>query len=128
MLTQCRFVSEGGWGARVNEQYTEAINLATGWDLSVEEVETIGERVYNLERLVNAARGVANREEDTLPHRVMNEPIPDGPAEGMYCPPEELEGMLAEYYEFRGWNDNGHPTTDTVERLDLADVAATLSG
>jgi len=127
-LTQCRFVSEGGWGARVNEQYTEAINLATGWDLSVEEVEAIGERVYNLERLVNAARGVANREEDTLPHRVMNEPIPDGPAEGMYCPPEELEGMLAEYYEFRGWNDNGHPTTDTVERLDLADVAATLSG
>jgi len=127
-LTQCRFVSEGGWGARVNEQYTEAVNLATGWDLSVEEVEAIGERVYNLERLINAARGVASREEDTLPYRVMNEPIPDGPAEGMYCPPEELAGMLDEYYQFRGWNDNGHPTTDTVERLDLGDVAGALSG
>jgi len=126
-LTQCRFVSEGGWGARVNENYTEAINLATGWDLSVEEVETVGERVYNLERLINAARGVADRESDTLPHRVMHEPIPDGPAEGMYCPPEELDAMLAEYYEFRGWNDNGHPTTDTVDRLDLEDVAETVA-
>ena len=126
-LTQCRFVSEGGWGARVNENYTEAINLATGWDLSVEEVETIGERIYNLERLINVARGIASRETDTLPYRVMHEPIPDGPAEGMYCPPEELEGMLDEYYEFRGWNDNGHPTTDTVERLELKDVTTALS-
>jgi aldehyde:ferredoxin oxidoreductase len=122
-LTQCRFVSEGGWGTMVNENFTEAINLATGWDLSVEEVERIGERVYNLERLINASRGVANRAEDTLPYRVMNEPVPDGPSEGMYCPPDELEEMLDEYYRFRGWNDNGHPTTDTVERLDLEDVA-----
>ena len=122
-LTQCRFVSEGGWGTMVEENYAEAINLATGWDLDVEAVERIGERVYNLERLINAARGVADREADTLPHRVMNEPIPDGPAEGMYCPPEELDSMLEEYYAFRGWNDNGHPTTDTVERLELEDVA-----
>ena len=126
-LTQCRFVSEGGWGARINENYAEAINLATGWDLSVEDVERIGERIYNLERLINASRGVAHRGTDTLPHRVMHEPIPDGPSEEMYCPPEELDGMLEEYYEFRGWNDNGHPTTGTVERLDLEDVAAAVS-
>jgi aldehyde:ferredoxin oxidoreductase len=125
-LTQCRFVSEGGWGARVNEQYTEAINLATGWDLSVDEVERIGERVYNLERLINVARGVADREADTLPHRVMQEPIPDGPAQGMYCPPEELDAMLDDYYAYRGWNDNGHPTAETVERLDMEDVAETV--
>jgi aldehyde:ferredoxin oxidoreductase len=121
-LTQCRFVSEGGWGARINQNYADAINAATGWDLSVEEVELIGERVYNLERLINASRGVADREKDTLPYRAMNEPIPDGPSEGMYCPPEELDSMLSEYYAFRGWNDNGHPTTETVERLDMADI------
>ena len=126
-LTQCRFVSEGGWGKRVNENYTAALELATGWELSVEEVERIGERIYNLERLINVARGVADREADTLPHRVLHEPIPDGPAEGMYCPPEELASMLDEYYTFRGWNENGHPTTATVERLDLADVAETLA-
>jgi aldehyde:ferredoxin oxidoreductase len=126
-LTQCRFVSEGGWGARVNDNYTEAINLATGWDLSVEAVERIGERIYNLERLINVARGVADRESDTLPHRVQHEPIPDGPSEGMYCPPEELDAMLEEYYDFRGWNGNGHPTTETVERLELDDVATAVS-
>jgi aldehyde:ferredoxin oxidoreductase len=126
-LTQCRFVSEGGWGKRVNENYAEALSLATGWELSVEDVEAIGERVYNLERLINVSRGVADREADTLPHRVTNEPIPAGPSEGMYCPPEELSSMLDRYYEFRGWNGNGHPTTETVARLNLEDVAATLA-
>ncbi|MDZ7701537.1 MAG: aldehyde ferredoxin oxidoreductase C-terminal domain-containing protein, partial [Halobacteriales archaeon] len=60
-LTQCRFVSEGGWGKRVNDRYRDAINLATGWELTTEEVERIGERVYNLERLINVERGVAGR-------------------------------------------------------------------
>ena len=125
-LTQCRFVSEGGWGKHVNENYRDAINYATGWDMSVADVERVGERIYNLERLINAARGVASRDSDSLPYRVTHEPIPDGPAEGMYCPPEELEAMLDEYYSFRGWNDNGHPTEETVERLDIEDVAADL--
>lgn len=125
-LTQCRFVSEAGWGKEINEAYAEAINLATGWDLDLEEVETIGERVYNLERLINVARGVASRRTDTLPERVQQEPIPDGPAAGLVCTPEELATMLEEYYEFRGWSDRGHPTEATVSRLDIEDVAASL--
>ncbi|WP_136592515.1 aldehyde ferredoxin oxidoreductase family protein [Salinigranum halophilum] len=122
-LTQCRFVSEGGWGKTVNDRYRDVINHATGWSLSTGDVEAIGERVYNLERLINVSRGVANREADTLPHRVMHEPIPDGPAEGMYCPPEELERMLDDYYAFRGWDDDGAPTSETLDRLDLAEFA-----
>ena len=122
-LTQCRFVSEGGWGKEVNENYRDAINLATGWDLSVAEVEEIGERIYNLERLINVERGVASAETDTLPHRVMHEPIPDGPAEGMYCPPEELAAMRSAYYDFRGWDDHGRPTPETLARLDMAEFA-----
>jgi len=121
-LTQCRFVSEGGWGDRINERYRDALELATGWDLSVADVEAFGERVYNLERLINVERGVASAETDTLPHRVTHEPIPDGPSEGMYCPPEELEAMKEEYYAFRGWDDDGHPTEQTLQRLDMADL------
>lgn len=121
-LTQCRFVSEGGWGVHVNEDYRDAVRYATGWDLSVEDLEEIGERVYNLERQINVERGVAGRETDTLPYRVMHEPIPDGPASGMYCPPEELDAMLEEYYAFRGWDDDGRPTAQTLERLDLDTV------
>lgn len=73
-------------------------------------VEEIGERIYNLERLINVERGVANRESDTLPYRVMHEPIPEGPSAGMHCPPEELDSMLEEYYAFRGWDEDGVPT------------------
>ncbi|WP_331233958.1 aldehyde ferredoxin oxidoreductase family protein [Natronorarus salvus] len=118
-LTQCRFVSEGGWGVHVNENYRDAVNLALGWELSVDELEEIGERVYTLERLINVERGVAGRETDTLPQRVTHEPIPDGPSEGMYCPPEELAAMREEYYAFRGWDEEGRPTQETLSRLDL---------
>ena len=118
-LPQCRFVSEAGWGKQLNQRYRDAINLATGWDLSVEDVEEIGERIYNLERLVNVERGVSSRHADTLPYRVMHEPIPEGPSAGMYCPPDELERMLDEYYTFRGWDDDGRPTDETLAELDI---------
>ena len=121
-LTQCRFVSEGGWGDDINDRYRDAINAATGWELSTAGVERVGERVYNLERAINVERGVADRESDTLPYRVTHEPIPDGPAEGMYCPPDELAEMLDKYYEFRGWSEDGKPTAATLRRLDIADV------
>jgi aldehyde:ferredoxin oxidoreductase len=122
-LTQCRFVSEGGWGETLNERYRDAVRHATGWELSVEELERIGERIYTLERQINVERGVADREADALPYRVTHEPIPDGPAEGMYCPPDELEELLEEYYEFRGWDEDGRPTDATLERLEIAALA-----
>nr|WP_255455243.1 aldehyde ferredoxin oxidoreductase C-terminal domain-containing protein [Natrialba sp. INN-245] len=122
-LTQCRFVSEGGWGKRIDDRYRDALEAATGWELTTEDVEEIGERIYTLERTINVERGIASRETDTLPHRVMHEPIPDGPAAGMHCPPEELEAMIEEYYAFRGWDEDGTPTTETLERLDLDELA-----
>ncbi|MXV62619.1 hypothetical protein GS429_11195 [Natronorubrum sp. JWXQ-INN-674] len=122
-LTQCRFVSEGGWGKRIGDRYRDALQAATGWELTTEDVETIGERIYNLERLINVERGVADRESDTLPHRVLHEPIPDGPAAGMHCPPDELAAMLAEYYAYRGWDEDGKPTPETLESLGLDERA-----
>lgn len=127
-LTQCRFVQEGGWGKRINDRFRDAINAATGWDLSTDEVEELGERVYTLERLVNENRGIASRETDTLPHRVMHEPIPDGPSAGMHCPPEEFEAMLEEYYEFRGWTDDGAIEASTLDRLGIGGVPTSDAG
>lgn len=105
------------------EQLDPAINRATGWQLATEEVETIGERIYNLERLINVERGVVDRTTDALPHRVQHEPIPDGPAEGMYCPPNELDAMRTEYYDIRGWDQRGIPTSETLEQLGLRALA-----
>lgn len=69
---------------------------------------------------VYVERGVASAETDTLPHRVQHEGIPDGPAEGMHCPLEELDAMLTKYYEFRGWDSGGEPIPETLDRLELA--------
>ena len=114
----CRFTAEKGFGKMLNEELASVLNYVTGWDMCVEDLETIGERVYNLERLINVGRGVS-RKDDTLPYRVMNEPIPDGPAKGRYCPPETLDAMLDEYYRLRGWSADGIPTDDKLVELGL---------
>lgn len=124
-LTQCRFTSERGYGGLINENYTKMVNAVTGWSFSTEEVEQLGERIYNLERAFNCREGV-RRMDDLLPSRVMFEPIPSGPSKGMYCPPEELNSMLEEYYRLRRWTDQGIPTKEKLHELQLDFVADEL--
>jgi aldehyde:ferredoxin oxidoreductase len=124
-LTQCRFVSERGFGGMLNEHYPRMINAVTGWNLSLHDVERIGERIWNLERAFNVREGVS-REQDTLPYRVMYEPVPEGMHKGMHCPPEELQAMLAEYYALRGWTPEGVPTQEKLQSLGLLSVVGTL--
>jgi aldehyde:ferredoxin oxidoreductase len=118
-LVLCRFTSErGGYGMYLNDSYVRMITAATGWDLDLAELERIGERICNLERAFNVREGVS-RKDDTLPWRVQHEPIPDGPSKGTFCPPEELNRMLDEYYELRGWSKDGIPTPERLRALDL---------
>jgi aldehyde:ferredoxin oxidoreductase len=37
----------------------------------------------------------------------------------MYCPPDELNAMLDEYYALRGWDADGVPTAARLSALDL---------
>ncbi|MFC1491277.1 aldehyde ferredoxin oxidoreductase family protein [Nitrospinota bacterium] len=121
-LSQCRFTLERGFGAlMINEKLAGMLNHVTGWDTTVEELEETGARICNLERAFQVREGV-DRSADTLPHRAMHEPIPEGPNKGMYCPPEELERMKDEYYALRGWDDRGIPTAETLGRLSLDDL------
>jgi aldehyde:ferredoxin oxidoreductase len=120
-LTQCRFVSERGFGGMLNEHYPRMINAVTGWDLTLDDVERIGERVWNLERAFNVREGVGQAQ-DVLPYRVMHEPVPEGMHQGMHCPPEELQAMLGQYYALRGWTPEGVPTRDKLVSLGLASV------
>lgn len=121
-LSLCRFTAERGFGAlMINEKLAGMLNYVTGWDTSVEEIEQVGARISNLERAFQVREGV-DRSADTLPHRVMHEPIPEGPNKGMHCPPEELEQMKDEYYALRGWDDRGIPTAETLGSLGLDDL------
>jgi len=118
-LVMCRFLNERGFGSQLNDVAVAALNQVTGWDMTLPELHLIGERIYNLERLISVRQG-AGRKDDTLPWRTMNEPISDGPAKGRYCPPETLESMLDEYYKLRGWSTDGIPTESKLRELDLA--------
>jgi aldehyde:ferredoxin oxidoreductase len=98
----------------------ELLQAATGWDITGEEVRRIGERIVNLERLFIAREGIT-REDDTLPRRFLEEPLPEGsgPSTGSVL---ELEPMLDEYYRARGWDvETGLPTQEKLEELGLGE-------
>lgn len=127
-LVQCRFISErGGYGMFVDETYASLLRLVTGADFDAGEVEQIGERICNLERCFNVRENI-RRKDDRLPHKLMVEPIPDGPSKGMYCPEPELQRMLDEYYRLRGWDADGIPTVARLASLGLATAAQTVAG
>jgi aldehyde:ferredoxin oxidoreductase len=92
----------------------------------MEDVERIGERIWNLERAFNVREGV-QRSQDVLPYRVMHEPVLEGMHKGMYCPPEELNAMLDTYYALRGWTSEGIPTREKLAALGLVSVVRELA-
>jgi aldehyde:ferredoxin oxidoreductase len=95
-------------------EYAEMINAATGTNYTPAELLEVGERIYNIERMFNKAAGM-KPEDDTLPKRLLEEPIPDGPSKGEVS---KLHILLPEYYELRGW-ENAFPTEATLKRLEL---------
>ncbi|MCW9035060.1 MAG: aldehyde ferredoxin oxidoreductase C-terminal domain-containing protein, partial [Rhodospirillales bacterium] len=74
-----------------------------------------GARVWNLERQFNLAAGLTAKD-DTLPKRLLTEAAKTGPAKGMV---NNLGEMLPEYYQLRGWNEEGIPTNETINNLAL---------
>jgi aldehyde:ferredoxin oxidoreductase len=82
---------------------------------TTEELEKIGERIWNMEREFNNAAGFTNKD-DSLPKRLLTEACKTGPAKGKV---NELAQMLPKYYEVRGWDTEGRPTAKTKERLGL---------
>jgi len=99
---------------------------ATGWFITVEDFRKTGERIYNLTRAVSVREG-ASREDDVLPERLMAQPLPGGPAEGMVNDREMLELMKDAYYDFRGWDPaTGIPTQEKLRELDLGDLIPDL--
>ncbi len=92
------------------------LELATGAGYTEDEVIKIGERIWNLERLFNLRAGLSAKD-DTLPRRILEEPIPAGPAMGKVA---RLSEMLPEYYRLRGWDPQGVPTPEKLKELALA--------
>jgi len=94
--------------------FADLLSAVTGWDLSQDEILKIGERIYNLERLMMNKLGL-DGQDDTLPTRLLKEPMPEGPAKGQIV---ELDTMKKEYYKLRGWV-NGIPTAEKLKELEI---------
>jgi aldehyde:ferredoxin oxidoreductase len=97
------------------EPLTDFLNYATGAGYTQESLMEAGDRIYNLERLFLLEAGLS-KADDTLPKRMLEEPMPEGPAKGHVV---ELDQMLAEFYQLRGWDENGVPTTEKLEQLGI---------
>jgi len=94
-------------------------NLVTGYNVTTEELATAAERINTLARLINIREGLS-RKDDTLPWKVMNEPIPDdGPVKGAVVTQKELDLLLDDYYTARGWDQDGVPTKEKLKELGM---------
>jgi aldehyde:ferredoxin oxidoreductase len=94
---------------------TQVMNYATGCEYNEESVLEAGERIFNLERLFLLKAGFTSAD-DTLPNRMLNEPLTEGPAKGHVV---YLDEMLPEFYQLRGWDHEGVPTPEKLSSLGL---------
>jgi len=118
-LGYCRFLSVfSSPHALQYPQFSKLISLATGINFTPKALNTIGERIYTLERMMLIKDGLS-RKDDTLPGRYFNEPVPEGPAHGEFISREKFNGMLDEYYLLHGWDENGVPKRETLKRLEI---------
>ena len=88
----------------------------TGWDVNVDELALIGERIINLEKLFNLRLG-AGRKDDDLPDRFTEERVSDpGPTQGMTV---DIHQMVRDFYAAMGWDEEGNPTPEKLKKLGL---------
>jgi len=105
------------------QDMAKIFNLVTGIDMTPEELAIAGERINTLARLINIREG-KGRKDDTLPWKVMNEPIPDdGPVKGAVVTQDELDLLLDDYYETRGWTLEGVPPSTKLKQLGMDDLS-----
>jgi aldehyde:ferredoxin oxidoreductase len=113
-LVICKFANM----AVAEEYLARALTAATGVSYSTGDLIRTGERIWNMERLYNLREGFS-RADDTLPRRMLEEPVAEGPGKGSVS---HLPEMLDEYYSFRGWDENGVPSQEKLEELGLQDL------
>ena len=115
----CQFVYGPAWTLYGPAETVTMINAVTGWDVTVDELMAVGERRLNLFRIFNAREGL-DRKDDKLPKKFFKALSGAGPTAGMVLTREEIELAKDEYYKLAGWTNNGIPTHQTMERLDIA--------
>jgi len=97
------------------QDFVDMYNTIVDDTHDVESLLLAGDRIWTLEKLFNLEAGI-DASEDTLPKRLLEEAIPEGPSKGAVW---EKDVLIPEYYEVRGWDKNSIPTPETLKKLGL---------
>ncbi len=115
----CKFVTHGFNSPHLlgYEHFARLIEAATGMHFAEGELRQAGQRVIDLERLLNLEFG-RTRADDTLPKRYFDEPLPARVTKGHRIERAKFETMLDEYYQARGWDRAGRPSAERLAELE----------
>lgn len=100
------------------EKMAELFTYLTGIKMTKDKLCEAGERIYNVEKLINIDLGWTIKD-DVLPPRFLKDPLPDGPAKGQRIDQKIFEEMRRQYYLLRGWDEKGIPKATTRKRLGI---------
>jgi aldehyde:ferredoxin oxidoreductase len=116
VIGTCKFYMYGGITI---DHWADFIAALTGWDFDGNKLLQAGERAVNMQRLFNIREGITARD-DFLPERVRAVPAFGKYASERDCAIRDLEGMLSDYYQARGWDPaTGAPTEAKLRELGL---------
>lgn len=112
-LIICRFTQVGKavTATNIRDWYT----MITGRETGIGELIAVGERIFNLKRLFNTRLGVS-RKDDFLPPRFLTL---NRKGEGITTQLPPMGQLLADYYEYRNWSEEGLPTPEKLRQLGL---------
>jgi aldehyde:ferredoxin oxidoreductase len=115
----CLFVWGVGWQLYSPLETVEMLNAATGWDMTLDEYLTVGERRINMMRAFNEREGFT-REDDQMKKKFFEPLKGSGPTAGVYMTREQLEHAKDVYYQLNGWDQTtGNPTPEKLAALGL---------
>lgn len=122
----CQFVYGPDWQLYGPQEMLQMIQAVTGWAVTIEEVQQVGERRLNMMRAFNAREGI-DREHDKLTEKMFKRALKGGPSNGIQVDREQFEAALDEYYRQNEWDvETGIPTRRKLESLGLGWVADQL--
>jgi len=125
--TMCAFILDMAVVGFATQNTASLMEAVTGLEYTPQEIQKAGERINNLARVFNVREGFT-REDDTLPERIMTEPLKGGASKGQLISRDDLKQMLDEYYTERGWDTSrGVPTREKLVELGLEYVADQLA-
>jgi aldehyde:ferredoxin oxidoreductase len=101
--------------------YLPALEAITGVHRTWDDLERVGERIWNLTRMYWAREQPGfNRSWDLPAARFYEDPPEAGVTAGQITRLEDVQSLLDMYYEQRGWDHNGLPRAETLDRLGLS--------